>query len=158
MSLYKSFVRPHLEYASVIWTPFYRKDILAIENVQRRATRMVTGLKTLSYEDRLKKLGLPTLMYRRERADVLQMFKILRDYECVELENVSISTNTNRGHSYKLKKTFSKTRAGQNRFSNRTVNSWNSLGSDTVEADSVNTFKSRLNTDWKSRDNKFYCQ
>lgn len=158
LPLYKSFVRPHLEYASVIWAPFYRKDILAIENVQRRATKMVTGLKELSYEDRLRKLGLPTLMYRRERADVLQMFKILRDYECVNLTNISISTNTNRGHPYKLTKSFSKTRAGQNRFSNRTVNNWNGLSCETVSADCINTFKSRLNTNWKCRDVKFSCQ
>ncbi len=70
----------------VLWSPTYQKDILAIEQVQRRATRIVPGLKELCYEDRLKTLGLPTLLYRRERADVIQIFKILNKYEEVNIE------------------------------------------------------------------------
>ena len=75
--LYKSFVRPHLEYSSVVWSPIYKKDILAIENVQRRATKMLPELRDMSYENRLRALGLPTLYYRRDRADMLQLFKIM---------------------------------------------------------------------------------
>ena len=54
LPLYKSFVRPHLEYASVIWSPTFKKDIISIENVQRRATRLAIGMKGLTYEQRLK--------------------------------------------------------------------------------------------------------
>jgi len=89
--LYKSYVRPHLEYASVIWNPTYIKDIVNIENVQRRATKMVNGLQDKSYQERLLILGFPTLAYRRERADMLQIFKILHKYESVNLENIEIS-------------------------------------------------------------------
>ncbi len=71
LNLYKSIVRPHLEYASSVWSPVFKKDRIAIENVQRRATRLVNGLKDMSYEQRLKKLGLPSLEYRRERADMV---------------------------------------------------------------------------------------
>ena len=50
--LYKTLVRPHLEYGNIIWGPFFKGDILAVERVQRRATKLVSKLKDLSYEER----------------------------------------------------------------------------------------------------------
>lgn len=72
--LYKSLVRPTLEYASVIWSPYLKKDIVAIESIQRRATKLVKDLSSLSYEERMLQLGISTLIYRRERADMIQLF------------------------------------------------------------------------------------
>ena len=63
--LFKALVRPHLEYASSVWSPYKKKDINSIENVQRRATRMLLQIKNLEYEERLRKLKLPTLKYIR---------------------------------------------------------------------------------------------
>ena len=68
LNLYKSLVRPHLEYATPVWSPFYKKDEIIIENVQRRTTKLVTSCKHLPYPERLRKLGLPTLEYRREKS------------------------------------------------------------------------------------------
>ena len=48
--LFKSIVRPHLEYATPVWNPHLKKHISSVENVQRRATRMVPGLKGMSYK------------------------------------------------------------------------------------------------------------
>jgi len=59
--LFKALVRPHLEYASSVWSPYKKKDINSIENVQRRATRMLPQMKNIEYEERLRKLKLPTL-------------------------------------------------------------------------------------------------
>jgi len=129
-----------------------------IENVQRRATKMVTGLKDKSYQERLLILGLPTLVYRRERTDMLQIFKILHKYESVNFENIEIAPNSNRGHKYKLRKQHVKTGFGVNRFTNRIVNNWNALSSDTAESDSINTFKSSLNDYRKNKDSKFTYQ
>ena len=78
LNLYKT-MGPHLEYASPVWSPFLRKQQVAIENVQRRATRLLTNISHLSYKDRLIYLGLPSLEYRRKRADMLQVFKILQN-------------------------------------------------------------------------------
>ena len=69
-NLYKTIVRQHLEYATTVCTPLFKKDMIAIENFQRRATKLVTNVKNLSYPERLRKLGLPSLEYRRERADL----------------------------------------------------------------------------------------
>jgi hypothetical protein len=63
--LFKALVRLHLEYASSVWSPYKKKDINSIENVQRRATRMLPQIKNLEYEERLRKLKLPTLKYIR---------------------------------------------------------------------------------------------
>ena len=86
---------------------------------------------------------------------MIQVFKILHRYDKVSLENFQLADNNNRGHCYKLAKSFSKTMLGQNKFTYRVVNDWNYLSSDTVTASSVNSFKSSLNQDWKERPNKF---
>ena len=72
LPLYIAHVRSRLEYASVIWNPYKLKDIRAIEYVQRRATKLIRGMYGLSYEDRLKSLDLPSLQYRRRKADMLE--------------------------------------------------------------------------------------
>ena len=67
--LFISFVRPHLEFANVVWSPHHKKYIEMIEKVQRRATKCVPGLKNLTYEERLETMKLPTLIYRRNRLE-----------------------------------------------------------------------------------------
>ena len=103
LNLYKSLVSPHLEYATQIWSPLYKKDKITIENVQRRATHLVKSEKHLSYPERLEKLGLPTLEYRRQRADVLQVLKILQGIDNVDGDKFFTlsSYQATRGHFYK---------------------------------------------------------
>ena len=60
-------VRPHLEYGNIKWGPHLKQDMMAIERVQKRATRMIPTLKDRRYTERLKALGLPSLEYRRKR-------------------------------------------------------------------------------------------
>ena len=52
---------PILEYCEQFWAPYLRKDVLVLEGVQRRSTRMIPGMKGLSYEERLRSLGLYSL-------------------------------------------------------------------------------------------------
>ena len=86
LNLYKSMVRPHLEYVSVIWSPLYKKDKIMLENTQRRVTRFISSLKGLSYQERLKRLGLPVLENRRESADVVEVYKIWNNIDLVNTE------------------------------------------------------------------------
>ena len=56
LKLYKTLVRPHLEYCAQFWSPYYRKDIIKLERVQKRFTRMLPGHDGLSYKERLDRL------------------------------------------------------------------------------------------------------
>ena len=75
--LYKSMVRPHLEYGNVIWGPHYKGDQEMVEKVQKRATKLISNIWHLPYVQRLKILKLPSLMHRRRRGDMLETYKII---------------------------------------------------------------------------------
>ena len=74
IKLYKSLVRPHFEYGQCIWSPYLIHCKKEIEKVQRRATKIVPGMNNLSYEERLIKLKLSSLNYRRMRGDLIQKY------------------------------------------------------------------------------------
>ena len=155
-TLFKSMVRPHLEYCSAVWSPYKLRDIRQIERVQRRATKMVKGLEHLSYPERLKKLGLPTLEYRRSRADMLQVYKImtgLEDIDCSKLFNIQPSRT--RGHALKIRMGHARTLSRKKSFTEWVITTWNNLPESVVMAPTINTFKSRLNEVWKNWDAKF---
>ena len=74
LKLYTSLVRPILEYANATWTPSLRLDQILLDNIKRRATKLVPQLKHLSYEQRLRALNLPSLYYRRARGDMIETY------------------------------------------------------------------------------------
>ena len=79
--LFCTFVRPHLEYAQIVWSLHLLKHIDLLESVKERATKLVDGLKDLEYYSRLKKIKMTTLDFRRLRGDVIKIFKHIRTYD-----------------------------------------------------------------------------
>ena len=103
--LYKALVRPHLEYCSLVWSPYLKKDILSIEKVQRRVTKTIPSISALTYEERLKRTGLISLENRRFGVDLLEPFKILKGFVKVDpATHFSMSDRRSRGHTLKLEK------------------------------------------------------
>ena len=144
--LYKTIVRPHLEYCIQAWRPYRKKDIDILERVQRRATKMIQKLRNISYEMRLKECGLTTLETRRLRGDQIEVFKILNGYENID-RNIFFSVKEERrtrGHGVTLAKKQCRLDIRKFSFSQRTVNEWNRLSADCVSASSVNMFKNKI--------------
>ena len=156
--LYKSLVRSHLDYASSVWSPYKQKHIDSLENVQKRATRQLPILSKLPYEERLMKLKLPTLAYRRIRGDMIEVYKIMNE---IYDKNVTTFLKTRlqsadrtspRGHKYQLYIERVNKNIRKHNFSIRIINVWNSLPREVAEAPSINSFKNRLDKYWSNQD------
>jgi hypothetical protein len=150
LMLYRTYVRPHLEYCIQVWSPYLVRDIQILERVQKRATKLVGAVKNGSYEERLRHLGLTTLQQRRERGDMIEVYKLLTGKErvdCSQFFEMAPTDHGLRGHSLKLFTRRARLDIRKNFFSNRVVERWNSLSQATIDAPTVNTFKNRLDRD-----------
>ena len=144
--LYKTLVRPHVEYCTAAWSPYYQKDKDLIEKIQHRFTKMIPNISHLSYEERIEILHLWTLEERRNRADLIQVFKMYSGASAPGFGDFFEvdSRGRTRGHSLKLVKHRSSTLVQQMFFSERVVNNWNRLSAETVASTSLEQFKSRI--------------
>ena len=152
--LYKTMVRPILEYSNSVWGPVLCGDQDRIERVQRRATKMVPAIRHLPYQDRLRSLNLPSLHYRRMRGDMILVYQILTGkirIDSTRLFTLAPADQGTRGHALKLSKPTANRVLRQNFFSVRVVNQWNSLPNDVVTASSTNVFKNKLDKHWQDK-------
>jgi len=149
--LFKSLVRPVIEYGNPIWNTLLKKHTTPIEDIQRRFTKKIIGLNKLSYEERLAITRLPSLEYRRLRGDMIETFKIVHGFydkvTVCSLFQFNTFSNT-RGHPFKLHKPTISTSKFANFFTNRVINVWNNLPVNIVNAGTVNAFKNSLDRHW----------
>ena len=119
LPLYKSVVRPRLEYCIQAWSPYTQRDINKLEQVQWRASKLVPNIADLPYEQRFACLGLTTLEQRRLRGNMIHTYNItngidiIKDSHFLQLESRVNRPHTG-GHSLKLSKFRQRTM--QNKF------------------------------------------
>ena len=163
VKLYKAMVRCHLEYAVPVWFPYLARDIDMVEKVQKRATKMIPGTKGMTYEERLRFLKLPTLVYRRHRGDLIEMFKMINglyDQDIIpyfELRGDVVDTTNrkNRKPSKQIFITRSEKEVRANFFTKRVAPIWNGLTEEIVSSPDVDTFKRRLDEFWENHPMKY---
>ena len=138
-------MRPILEYNSIIWSPCTKKEIDLIEKVQRRFTKRLRGCKSLTYEARLVRLGIPSLELRRLHLDLIYCYKLV--FGLIRLDTdkfIDFSpVSATRGHAYKLYKPRCTNAVRKNFFTERVVNVWNSLPHN-VDFSSLPKFKNSI--------------
>ena len=118
-----------------------------------RATKLVMKLKHLKYKERLERLKLQTLRYRRTRGDMIEVYKILTESNCksVNSELELHKKRVTRGHNLKLVNSRCHYDLRKYSFAVRVVNIWNSLPVSVISANNVNTFKNRLDKCWANQ-------
>lgn len=151
LNIYKTIVRPNLEYCAQLWSPVAAHGnwnlILLLEGVQRRFTRLVNGIGTLPYSERLEALNLTTLAERRLRGDLIETFKIVnnlvsygRDIFCLGRSGRNILSKSRKfkSSSTKVNNLF------KSSLSQRITHYWNRLPSHVKSSNDVNSFKIAL--------------
>ena len=150
--LYKSLVRPILEYACPVWAPYLVKDISAIEKIQRRSSRIALGQKPreMSYEERCKLLNWNTLEYRREYLSLVECYKIVFGLNGLDFNDYfeyCKSKSTRANHQYKIQTKSARVNSLKYSFFVRIIKPWNSLPDHVFkEETNINRFKTCLKT------------
>ena len=148
VTLYKSLVRPHLDYCCTLWSPTKIGDISRLEDVQRAFTRKIAGLKGMDYWQRLRSLCLLSLQRRRERYTLIMVWKIYNG-ESPNTTNMGFVESPRSGpraivprYSYEAQR--SNLTMFEGSFAVKGPQLWNTLPRHVKEAPTLSHFKSRL--------------
>jgi hypothetical protein len=142
-TLYKSILRPKLEYANIIWPLTKESDVRTLEHVLRKATKWGC-LRHRSYSTRLTYLKLTSLADRRLRQDCIQLFKHFSKIQTTPWIKPPFLVRSGRGHQFKYSCESAKHHTFPPRYSfitNRACHHWNTLPASVVSVTSVHAFK-----------------
>jgi ribonucleases P/MRP protein subunit RPP40 len=143
--LYKQYVRPHLEFATPVWSPWQQADKQVLEKVQQKFVNMIAGLPNGTYEEKCAEIGLETLEERRSMQDMAQVFKMIRGNE--KLSRISMFNHVDDARTWQdadelnLKQGNSRLEIRKNFFTQRIVRDWNQIPKEIKRAKNVAGFK-----------------
>ena len=153
------FIRPKLEHAVAAWSPWQEGDKEVLEKVQRRLVRILSDKKVDTYEDRLRSIGLTLLVERRQRRDMIEVFRTMKGFNRVEKENwfrfrdnnsnratrttVSVTGNVEQQRENVLYKENVRLDTRKNFFSVRVVDKWNRIPDEIKKQKTINGFKNK---------------
>ena len=151
LPLYKSLVRPHLEYAVQFWSLHLQRDIIKIEEIQRKTSKMIPEIRNHSYNQRLKDPNLISLEQRRLRGQLIKVFMYLRRFNNATARGLfdrDFNDRTRNNEEKLIVKRFN-TSIAQHFYPVKITTTWNAVPSDIVSSRTVNTFKNRLDQHWE---------
>ena len=148
-NVYKTIIRPHLEYCAQLWSPLACHGnwatIIELENVQRRFTRLIDDIGTLPYSERLDALQITTLAERRVRGDLIEAYKIVNGLVEYGKDIFNLSRSGDKIVSTKSNNIDRNIKTLSNNFlSERVISFWNKLPSFVRNSVSVIDFKINL--------------
>ena len=147
LKLYKSFIRPHLEYATAAWDPYLIKDVTELEEVQKFALRVCTKTWSANYDSLLTQTNLPSLQTRRQRAKLCSLFNIVKENihfpdPPLEIREQPYSIRSSNELSI-LPLKFRSSQFGHSFFPSA-IDNWNTLPSELQTISNISTFKHAL--------------
>ena len=139
-------MRPFLEYNSIIWAPFIKKNEEKIEKVQKKALKLIYDLRHFSYQEKLKRTKLFSLHARRIEQQLTILFKMKSRKIDLKLDSFFQENlyNQTRGNAYKLRIPKTKTKIRQKFFTSSIVKYWNLLKSSDINVKTDKAFKEKV--------------
>ena len=140
-------IKPILEYANTVWSPYTKKDIAKIERVQRQSARFI--MADYSYHSSVTNmLTLPSLEHRRTISSLILFYKIIHNLINIPSSDLIPITSCTRGHHQRFQHIYARTSLYSNSFFPRTIRIWNSLSEETIQQQSLPQFKSKLKSSY----------
>ena len=149
---------PPIIYASQLWSPNLRFEVIELEAVQRRLTKQIVGSRDKSYSDRLQCCDLLSLESRRTERDVHTVFKLIHGLHGITWEDAGLSlcNSITHGSELCLKQGHVINNTICNLFKHRAPQQWNSLPLNVVHCTNFTSFKLKLFVHLQENDIKFF--